>query len=57
MLKRLSPQVTDAAAAAALRKVKGGRKGAMSARLVTPEIAGPVPRARQQSVPRTRAIQ
>jgi site-specific DNA recombinase len=38
MLRRLSSQVTDAAAAA-LRKVKGGRKGAASARHVTPEIA------------------
>lgn len=39
MLKRLSPQVTDAAAAAALKQVKGGRKGATAARRVTPEIA------------------
>jgi len=39
MLKRLSPQVTDAAAAAALKQVKGGRKGATAARHVTPEIA------------------
>jgi len=39
MLKRLSPQVTDAAAAAALKKVKGGSKGATAARHVTPEIA------------------
>lgn len=39
MFKRLSPQVTDAAAAAALKQVKGGRKGATAARRVTPEIA------------------
>ena len=38
-LKRLSPQVTDAAAASALKQVKGGRKGATAARRVTPEIA------------------
>lgn len=39
MLIRLSVQVTDAAAAAALKQVKGGRRGATAARRVTPEIA------------------
>jgi len=39
MLRRLSPQVTDAAAAAALSKVKASRKGAVAARRVTPEVA------------------